>query len=256
MSFWQQIKNQFKPDTTPAESNSGELPCFWQVDMHSHLVPGIDDGVQDDEQALTCLKQLSEWGVQKVITTPHVSRDIFPNSSATLRAGDARLQALVAEHAIPITVAVAAEYMLDDFFPDLIEQHDLLSFGAERYVLFETGWSSAPFQLEATIFRLQTHGYTPVLAHPERYTYYHDDIAALHHLREAGCLFQLNWLSATGRYGDKVRKQTLALLKAQAIDFLGSDLHRAESLPNYGTLFSASEFELFRQQPLRNQGLL
>lgn len=254
MNFWQQIKEQFKVGNSPL--NSGEPPCYWQVDMHSHLVPGIDDGVQDIEQSLTCLKKLSEWGIRKVITTPHVSRDWYPNSSETLRAGQAQLQALVAEHHIPIEVNVAAEYLLDDFFSDLITANDLLSFGAERYVLFELGWASAPFQLEEIIFRLQTNGYTPVLAHPERYLYYHEERTILHQLHETGCLFQLNWLSVTGRYGDKVRKQAHMLLKEQLIDFLGSDIHRAESLSRFETVFSASDFDLFHQQPLRNQRLL
>lgn len=258
MEFWQQIKDQFRGVTNPVKGGSRENLCFWEVDMHSHLVPGIDDGVQTDDQALICLKQLSEWGIKKVITTPHVSRDTFPNSSAVLRAGQAHLQALAAEHNVPIHIEVAAEYLLDDFFPDLIAQNDLLSFGTERYVLFETGWSSAPFQLEATIFRLQTHGYTPILAHPERYSYYHDDEKGhqLQHLHEAGCLFQLNWLSVTGAYGTKVRKQALDLLRTQSIDFLGSDIHHSGSLSKYKAVFSASDFELFRQQPLRNQSLL
>jgi protein-tyrosine phosphatase len=255
VSFWQQIKDRFHGVTATGESNE-DKPCFWQVDMHSHLVPGIDDGVQTDEQALACLKQLSDWGIQKVITTPHVSRDTFPNSSAVLRAGQAHLQALIAENNIPITVEVAAEYLLDDFFPDLIAQNDLLSFGEQKYVLFELGWSSAPFQLESIVFRLQTHGYIPVLAHPERYTYFHDDKQGLNHLREVGCLFQLNWLSLTGAYGSKVRKQTLDLLKNHSIDFLGSDIHRPEQLGKHKTMFSVSDFHLLKEQPLRNQSLL
>lgn len=255
MNAWERFKKRF---ISGSDNNPGTLDeaCFWQVDMHSHLLPGVDDGVKDSEQTLVCLQQMVAWGVQRIITTPHVSRDWHPNSSAVLREGQAQLQALANAHELPIQIEVAAEYMLDEFFPDLLSANDLLTFGAERYVLIETGWAAAPQHLEDILFRIQTQGYTPVLAHPERYSYYYGDEKALARIRDVGCLFQLNWLSLTGRYGQKARAQAHQLLKHNWVDFIGSDLHRPEDLPALGSLFTLAEYDSLRTQPLRNASLL
>lgn len=191
MQFWQTIRQAILSRSVPTSVDMTE-PCFWQVDMHSHLVPGVDDGVQDPGQALVCLKQLAAWGIRKVITTPHVSRDWYPNESATLRAGQVTLQALSDENDLGLQIEVAAEYLLDEFFPGLLAADDLLSFGPARYLLVELGWAAAPRQLDDLLFRIRTRGYTPVLAHPERYAYYYEDQSVLTHLHENGCLFQLN----------------------------------------------------------------
>lgn len=255
MNAWERFKKRFIP-TSGNDLGSLEEACFWKVDMHSHLLPSVDDGVKDPEQTLICLRQMMGWGIERIITTPHVSRDWYPNSSAVLREGQAQLQALADANNLPIQIEVAAEYMLDEFFPDLLNSDDLLTFGAERYLLVETGWAAAPQQLEDVLFRIQTRGYTPILAHPERYTYYHGDDASLARIRDVGCLFQLNWLSLTGRYGNKVRAQAQRMLKNNWVDFIGSDLHRPEDLPALGSLFSLSDYDLLRSQPLRNASLL
>lgn len=253
MNVIRRVVDLFKPGTTQPEDLSAG--CFWQTDIHSHLVPGIDDGVTDLEQSLTCLRQLADWGIKHVITTPHVNRDWYPNTSATLREGQAILQNLVTENDLPLTIEVAAEYLLDDFFPQLLEADDLLTFGAERYVLIETGWSSAPHFMEDVLFRLQTKGYQPILAHPERYRYYHENMPALAKLREVGCLFQLNWASLTGQYGSSVQKQGRRLLELEWVDFIGSDIHRPASLDALARLFSSTDYKKLEQQPLRNQSL-
>ncbi|CCH53505.1 PHP domain protein [Fibrisoma limi BUZ 3] len=255
MNFWEKLRQTFTSSEVVSTTELAE-PCFWLVDMHSHLVPGVDDGVSSPEQALECLQQFAAWGIRKVITTPHVSRDWFPNSSAALREEQNTLRALAAEHQLPITIEVAAEYMLDEFFPELVENDDLLTFGAERYVLIETGWASAPQQLDDLLFRMKTRGYTPVLAHPERYTYFFDNQNFLAHLHETGCLFQLNWPSLTGRYGDRVLAQARWLLKHGWVDFVGSDLHRPSSLTTLASLFSSPDYQLLQKQPLLNQSLL
>ncbi|GAB3024417.1 tyrosine-protein phosphatase [Spirosoma pulveris] len=255
MNLWKQLKTRFIQNPA-SDPKAVEDACFWRVDMHSHLLPDVDDGVNNSEEALVCLQQMADWGIQRVITTPHVSRDWYPNSSDSLRAGQLELQRLADENGLAIKIDVAAEYMLDEFFPDLIDKNDLLTFGKERYLLIETGWVSAPQQLDDILFRLQTRGYTPILAHPERYTYYHTDEASLARLHDMGCLFQLNWLSLTGRYGRKVRTQAQRILKNNWVDFIGSDLHRPEDLAALGSLFSLPEYELLRAQPLRNESLL
>jgi protein-tyrosine phosphatase len=255
MRFWQTIRQTITSCSSQTLEAMTE-PCFWRVDMHSHLIPGIDDGVKDPEQAVACLKQLSSWGIQKVITTPHVSRDWYPTESATLRAGQASLQALAAENNLPLQIEVAAEYLLDEFFPELLATDDLLTFGSSRYLLFEVGWAAAPRQLDDLLFRIQTRGYTPVLAHPERYSFYYEDQTTLTNLREKGCLFQLNWASLTGRYGERAQAQARFLLKKGLVDFIGSDMHRPADFTSLASLFTTSDYELLRKQPLLNESLL
>ncbi len=249
-SIWNRILSTFRNESPQTET------CFWEVDIHSHLLPGLDDGVQSPDDTLACLQQLAGWGIKKVITTPHVSRDWYPNSSQIIREGLKTVQELIETHQLPLTVEVAAEYLLDDFFPGLLKENDLLSFGKQRYLLVETGWASAPNYLEDILFRIQTKGYIPVLAHPERYKYYHDHKETLLYLREAGCRLQLNWMSLTGRYGSSVQRQARFLLKQHAIDFIGSDLHQPRDLNDMRKLFTSSDWQLLSDQPLLNHTLL
>jgi len=253
LTLLNQLRSFWRGNPLPAPASA---PCYWHTDLHSHLIPGIDDGVATTDEALICLRQLADWGIRHVVTTPHVSQDWFPNTPEILLAGQATLRQLIADHQLPLTLEVAAEYLLDDLFLDQLRSGQLLSFGKPRHVLFETGWTSAPNFLSEVVFQLQTQRYQPVLAHPERYSYYHDDLKPLADLRSAGCLFQLNWGSLTGRYGKRVEKQARKLLQNNWVDFIGSDLHRSADLASMETLFTAPAYALLGQQPLRNQDIL
>ncbi|WP_020605116.1 tyrosine-protein phosphatase [Spirosoma spitsbergense] len=249
-NFWQRLIH-------PGEASEADREdCFWKVDLHSHLLPNIDDGVATLDETLICLKQLADWGIKKVITTPHVSRDWYPNSAALILEKLATVRDLIAENQLPLTIDAAAEYMLDDFFMDMLREGELIPFGERRFLLFETGWSQAPMNLSDMVFRIQTHGYTPVLAHPERYKYYHTDRAALQHLRDIGCLFQLNWMSLSGRYGSHVEKQARFLLQQRWVDFIGSDMHRPGDLDTMARLFKSGDMKLLEEQTLLNETLL
>lgn len=248
-NFWQRFISFNKE--TPIQENG----CFWQVDIHSHLIPNLDDGVSNLEETVTCLKQLSNWGIQKVITTPHVNRDWYPNTTAMIKQGLKTVQQFVADQQLPLTVSVAAEYMLDDFFLDQLRKGDLLSFGEKQYLLIEAGWFTAPFGIADILVQIQKRGYTPVLAHPERYAYYHNDANTLAYLRELGCLFQLNWMSICRRYGSRVEKQARYLLQQRWVDFIGSDIHRSDDLKTMARLFNASDRRLLEEQPLLNATL-
>ncbi|GAB3993283.1 capsular polysaccharide biosynthesis protein [Spirosoma daeguense] len=249
-SIWERFVSPFKG----ASQSDGN--CFWSVDIHSHLLPGLDDGVKDTDQALTCLTQLAEWGIQKIITTPHISGDWYPNSTSTIRQMRATLEILIDKHQLPLSVEVAAEYLIDDFFFDLLQAGDLLTFGDKRYLLIEAGWAWGPNNIDDLIFRIQTHGYTPILAHPERYKYYHNDKQTLPHLHENACLFQLNWMSLVGRYGADIQKQARYLLQEGLVDFIGSDLHHPRDLKDMARLFSSDDLKLLQQQTLLNDTLL
>ncbi len=241
--------------TNRQAKHTSDEPCSWHTDIHSHLLPGVDDGVQNLDQTLEILRQLEAWGIRRVITTPHVNQDWYPNTPSILAEGQLTLQKLVADNNLSLTIEVAAEYLVDDLFLHLLETDDLRSFGDERYLLIETGWASAPHFMETILFRIQTKGYKPILAHPERYQYYFNDLSAIAKLRDMGCLLQMNWGSVTGRYGNKVKAQAQHLLKNKWIDFVGSDIHRPGDLRSLETLFSSSAYQLLLQQPLRNYSL-
>jgi protein-tyrosine phosphatase len=155
-TFWREQLARFKTATPKSET------CFWRVDIHSQLVPGIDAGVKDAQDALTCLTQLANWGIQKIITPPYISGDRYPTSIEEIRQGQQTLRVLTDKHRLSVSIEIATESLFDGFFFHLLQKKSLLSFGAKRYMLIETGFDDV-------LFRIQTQGYTPVLAHPERY---------------------------------------------------------------------------------------
>ncbi len=239
-------------DTEALHELTNELLAeFYPVDMHSHLLPGVDDGVEELEDTLTCLSQLANWGIRHVITTPHISQDHFPNTSADLRARAEVVRVAIAERQVPITFGVAAEYMLDELFDERLRANDLLSFGTERFVLIETGWASAPRQLEQWLFQMQLLGYIPVLAHPERYRYYRSEEETLEKLREKGCLFQLNLMSLAGRYGSDAQRMAQRLIRLGWVDMISSDMHGVRDLKTLEAAFHTVDYRHLRQLPLR-----
>ncbi|MEZ0539252.1 tyrosine-protein phosphatase [Fibrella arboris] len=245
-TFWQQVTNRFKLATAPPQP----ARAGYVVDMHSHLLPDVDDGIRSLDEAMTCLRQFAEWGIEHVVTTPHISQDVYPNASALLRTVADEVRAQLQVEAIPITFNLAAEYMLDELFDKRLHQNDLLCFGTERYVLIETGWASLPRQLATWLFQLQVQGYKPVLAHPERYPYFRGKTEALAELRHQGCLMQLNLMSLTGRYGSATRKMAQSLIQQGLVDFVSSDLHHARDLPVLEKAMQTADYQLLCQLPL------
>ncbi|RRB12968.1 histidinol-phosphatase [Larkinella knui] len=225
------------------------------VDIHSHLIPGIDDGVPDLETALTCLRAFEELGYKKVITTPHVLRDYYPNSSDAIRRGLDELREAIAQTDLTIQVDAAAEYLIDDHFVSLLQANDLLTFGP-NYVLVELSFANPPLNLDEIIFQIQTRGYQPILAHPERYSYMKDQSERFHKLRVQGCLFQLNLLSLIGQYGGRVQQQAKQLLDDAMVDFVGSDLHRPRDAEKLGQLLQSKELALLGSHTFLNSSLL
>ncbi|TAE28708.1 MAG: histidinol-phosphatase [Cytophagales bacterium] len=246
--MWQQLIQWLRPSE---ESLTQRMARVWPVDLHNHLVPGVDDGVKTLEQAMECLRQYATWGIRRVISTPHISEDYHPNThTQLLKAAEAVQQAIIDE-GLPLTFTVAAEYLLDDHFIKLLRANELLSFGANRYVLIETGWAAPPYQLEENLFTMQSKGYVPVLAHPERYRYYHDDIDKLLALQDKGCLFQMNLLSLTEYYGQTVQQMAQRLLKEKSIHFIGSDIHRSSDLKHLPDAFASNWYTQLLAQPLK-----
>ncbi|WP_234736935.1 tyrosine-protein phosphatase [Tellurirhabdus bombi] len=227
---------------------------FVGVDMHSHLIPGIDDGVPDMETALEALTQLQNLGYRKVVTTPHVIQDMYPNTSAVIRQGVAEVQAAAKEHGLTIEIEAAAEYLLDEYFMALLHKGDLLTFGS-NYLLFELSFAVPPLNLEDLVFQMMTRGYRPILAHPERYSYLKDHPERIKNLRDQGCLLQLNILSLYGQYGSRAQQQARYFLEHGMIDFLGTDMHRVRDAEKMKQLISAKESAIMGGKTFLNASL-
>lgn len=192
------------------------------TDYHSHLLPGVDDGVQTVEESLQILALYEEQGVKSVWLTPHIMEDI-PNATQDLRT---RFHELVSLYKGNIQLHLAAENMLDNLFAKRLEQDDLLPIeggGGQRFLLVETSYFNPPMELEATLKRIQSKGYYPLLAHPERYEYMGKK--EYYALKESDIYFQLNLSALVGMYGKRVKAKAEMLLRERMYDYVGMDVH-------------------------------
>lgn len=201
------------------------------VDIHSHLLPGIDDGAKNIEETISLVDGLKKIGFSQFITTPHSITGIWDNTPISIAAKLEETNLLVKE----TKLKAAAEYMMDSFFFDRIKKGEKLLTLKENYVLVEMSYLNAPIQLYDIIFEIQIQGYKPILAHPERYLFYGNNFDEFNKLKKSGCLFQLNLLSTTGYYGVGVTKIAQKLLDANLYDFVGSDVHHQKHAKSLGT---------------------
>lgn len=199
---------------------------FAYADMHSHLIPGIDDGAQVSEESLELIKELYARGFRKLITTPHVMSDFYRNSSETILEGRDVLRSLIKNEPDleGLTIDAAAEYYVDDGLQEKVEKNDILTFG-KNYLLFEISYINYPDNLDAVIFSMQTNNYKPVLAHPERYPFWYSDFERYKKLKDVGVLFQINVNSLTGYYSPGAKKMAEKLIDNNMVDFIGTDTH-------------------------------
>lgn len=234
-----------------------EIPfIFPKVDIHSHLIPGIDDGSPDMDTTINYLRALQALGYEKIITTPHVMIDHFPNNKEAILKGCDNVRAEIDKIGLEIDFDVAAEYFLDEHFFELIRKDELLCFGREKYVLFEMSFMQESPAVENVIFELLSKDYTPLLAHPERYNYYIRNFNRLVRFKELGCKLQLNINSVTGYYGGKQKELSIALLKEGLIDFLGTDLHHERHLDALNTLNKTLYRDILKTVVANHQNLL
>jgi tyrosine-protein phosphatase YwqE len=199
------------------------------IDMHSHFIPGIDDGAKTIEDSLELLRGMKEAGYRKVITTPHIMGDFFRNTPEIIHNGLAKLREATAAAGIDIEIEAAAEYYFDFDLEQKIDNGKLLTFG-DDFLLFEVSYMNAPDGLEAMIFKMQTSGYKPVLAHPERYPYWFRDLKNFEKLKDKGVLFQLNINSLTGYYSPATLKIAEQMIDKGWYEFVGSDCHHSGHL--------------------------
>lgn len=228
-------------------------PISVKVDIHSHLIPGIDDGVKSVEESIEILTGMEKMGYQKIITTPHIHSDYYPNTRNSILDGLKALQKAIEASGLKIKVEAAAEYFIDSEFLRLIESgEELLSFGDSNYVLVETPFMNRPLIFDEVVFKLKSNDYTPILAHPERYTYLSGDLFWLKKVKKQGVNLQITTTSLVGAYGREPQKIAIQLLKEEMVDFVGSDLHRSSQLP----VFEKSMKQRIIPQMLKNNELI
>ncbi len=193
-----------------------------KTDMHSHLIPGIDDGAPDLSSSIILIKELVSLGFKKIITTPHIMSDIYRNSPENISHGLQELKKEIVKQKIQVEIEAAAEYYVDFEFEQKINDKNLLTFG-DNFILIELSFSQAPQNLFEIIFKLQLEGYKVVLAHPERYGFYNKE--NYEELINRGVLFQINLLSLIGYYSSQIQLKAEDLIANNQVSFVGSDCH-------------------------------
>ena len=201
-----------------------------KTDIHSHFIPGIDDGAPDLETSISLIKKMQELGYKKVITSPHVMSDFYKNSSETILKGLAAIRSELKAQNINMEIDAAAEYYIDYDFEQKIGKEKFLTFG-DNYILVELSFMQAPQNLFDIIFKLQLEGYKVVLAHPERYHYFerkdYEDLVS------RGVLLQINWLSLIGYYSPQIKNKTEDLIAQNMVSFVGTDCHNMQHAELY-----------------------
>ncbi len=224
-----------------------------RVDIHSHLIPAIDDGVTSFENSLEVILQLQAAGYKKIITTPHIISDTYKNTPEIILGGLKKLKEFLVNRQIEITIEAAAEYYLDSWLiSEANSGNPLLTFG-DKFFLFEMNYITEPYQLNDFIFSLSTKGYKPVLAHPERYQFM--TVEKAEDLRQRGVLLQMNMLSLIGFYSKPVQSMANKLVDKGYVDFLGSDCHNLRQASLIREVHKNKYFKKAMNLPLYNHTL-
>ncbi len=200
------------------------------VDIHNHILPGIDDGAKTVDDSLTLIKGMGEFGISRFIATPHIMHNYYPNTPETIGSSLSELQdALLESQLTDVAITAGAEHMVDDNFENLFEHDGVMPLGKD-YLLIEMSFLQASINLDSAIEKTTQNGYFPVLAHPERYLYYRNKHDIFRSLKQKGTKLQLNMLSLGEYYGAETHKNAQELLENKMIDFVASDLHHTGHL--------------------------
>ena len=202
----------------------------FSTDIHSHILAGIDDGSPDIETSLQLVRGIYDLGIRKTVATPHIIADMFRNTPETINEALAVLKAACVAEGINIEITAAAEYMLDDYFMNLLNEDSPLLCIHKNIVLTEQSYASGSSNLHEMCFSIMTKGYRPIMAHPERYYYYHHDFSQYGRLKDMGFLLQVNMLSLTGYYGKPAAKAAKYLFENDMVDLVGTDMHHHRHL--------------------------
>ena len=213
------------------------------TDLHSHLLPGLDDGSPSMEETLVMLRAYAEAGYRKLVTTPHVITALYPNTREQILGQLYHLGEVIEEEKIPLEVEAAGEYHMDFEFLEKAEAGEVIPFGAKKYLLIELPFQSPAFSYNEIFYQVQLLGYMPVIAHPERYVWLMGKQKLYEGLKDRGMLFQLNINSLTGLYGLPARLAAHQLIDAGMVDFAGSDAHHSFHLAEMRKALSGKHFD-------------
>lgn len=216
--MFKSLLSKFQPTPNPIDFSSVK------TDMHSHLIPGIDDGAKTIEDSVDLIRRLYEMGFKKLITTPHIMSDFYKNTPENILSGLEKVKSAVKAANIPISLFAAAEYYIDDGFIKKLETEKLLTFG-ENYLLFEVSYINCPDNINEIIFKMMVMGYKPIMAHPERYPFWYKNFDQYKQFKDNGVLLQLNTNSLCGYYGHEAKKIAEKLIDNNLVDLLGTDTH-------------------------------
>ena len=236
---------------------SKDFEDFVEVDMHSHILPGIDDGSQSVFDSIDMIEHLSSKGKKKLIMTPHIMHGVYNNTPEIIQGKLNLLRLEVQNRGINMQLEAAAEYYLDEAFLAKLEKDEpLLCFGIQKFVLFETSYMNSSPLYNNAVFLMKAQGYTPVLAHPERYVYAQHDFSVYENLLERGVLFQLNTNSLTGYYSIPAQKMAEKFIDKGMVHFIGTDCHKMKHLINIDKAPKLKYFKKLMDLPLLNNSLL
>ncbi|MDR6846154.1 CpsB/CapC family capsule biosynthesis tyrosine phosphatase [Flavobacterium granuli] len=222
------------------------------VDIHSHLLPGIDDGARTFEQTFELIQALQGFGISQFVTTPHIMHQVWDNTKESIQVLKDQTILELEKNGIKIPFRAASEYLMDNQFVKLFQTGELLTL-KDNYVLVEMSYMNPPMQLYNILFDLQVAGYIPVLAHPERYIFYHNNFDEYAKLKRVGCLFQLNLLAVVGYYGESIAKIAEQLLRKGMYDFVGSDVHHSKHIASFEEKVKLKEVSALKEVMLNNQ---
>ncbi|MBK5244783.1 MAG: capsular biosynthesis protein [Eubacteriaceae bacterium] len=206
------------------------------IDIHSHSLPGVDDGAQTMEESMAMIRAAKDQGFNSIILTPHyITNTKFESKVKENKVILNALKKAVKDAGIDLFLFLGNEVCYRVDVLDFIDQGNYITMNDSRYLLIETKSHLADlYNFEAFLFKLQLKGYTPIIAHPERYDFVQKDPNVLANLVEHGSLAQMNILSLTGAYGASAKETAEILLTHNMVHFLASDAHRPMSYEAFG----------------------
>ena len=214
------------------------------VDIHSHVLPGIDDGAKNLKDSQFLMESMIGFGFKKCITSPHTMANVYNNTIESITSAKKSVENELSDLAQKLDLKAASEYFIDENFIENFKSNPLLTI-KDNYVLVEMSFLNPPIQLHEYLFELQLAGYQPILAHPERYTFYHSNFKEFEKLKKMGLKFQMNLLASVGYYGSDVANASDKLLKSGFIDFVGSDIHHKQHIDSFARKVVLKETKAF-----------
>ncbi len=218
---------------------------WFSTDIHCHILPGIDDGSPDVDTSVELIERMQQWGVKRIFASPHVTYGTFENTPDTVAVAREALQAELTDRGNDLVLSNSAEYRIDDLFLKCVENGELMLLPGKR-VLVENSFMQEPWNLDQLLFDLQVKGLSPILVHPERYSYYYGKKDRYKTIHDGGTSFQINLLSLAGYYGKEEKRMAEYLIENDMVDYIGSDLHRASHADAIDRYLASKDYERHR----------